>query len=217
MQSLDKLYYRVAETNDDPCTIGDLLYQSDPYIYPYWFNNDSDEAKIYLQQHFDDASFPFGFTNCFVTYEDTDEDGYTSDSVLGMIIGWHERSDLSYDFYDDTTDNIRSYNTIERCVKPAIYDAQAYPHTLTIFALSVDQNFHGYGIGGRMLEEYLKYMQKTYQIDTVHLTCLADNLRARKFYEAHGFTKQSESIGFDGSDNPTLKTILYERRLVRKS
>ena len=35
---------RKAEKNDNFEDIGELIYLTDPYIYPYWFNNNIEES-----------------------------------------------------------------------------------------------------------------------------------------------------------------------------
>ena len=92
-----RLVYRKAIFDDDAVAIADLVYQSNPTLYSYWFKT-KDGIMEYFENRFNDPSFPFGFTNCFVAYEDTDEHDTLSDSVLGVIIGWHSGMDASYDF-----------------------------------------------------------------------------------------------------------------------
>ena len=43
------IYFRRAQKDDNMEEIAKLLYQTDPYIYPYWFDNDEDKCVGFLK------------------------------------------------------------------------------------------------------------------------------------------------------------------------
>lgn len=207
-----RLVYRKAILDDDAVAIADLVYQSNPTLYSYWFKN-KDGIMEYFENRFNDPSFPFGFTNCFIAYEDTDEHDTLSDSVLGVIIGWHSGMDASYDFYDDTQANQNSYRTIEAYIKPALYDARKDSNVLTIFGISVLPDYRRQAIGSKLLETYLRHMKKQYRINEVRLAHLEEDINAHRFFVHNKFNCYGSSIGFDGTPNPNIKTILCRRQI----
>lgn len=208
----ERLIYRKAIPEDDPRIIADLMYQSNIPLYSYWFQN-KDGIMEYFESRFDNPSFPFGFTNCFVAYEDTDEHGDLSDSILGVVIGWHSGMDASYDFYDDTQIDQNSYRTIEAHIKPALYDARANNGVLTIFGISVLPDYRRQGIGSKLLKTYLQYMKKEYHIKEVRLAYPKEDIDAHRFFVRNGFSCHGSSISFDGTPNPQDIAVLCQRRI----
>ena len=53
----DEIDLRRAKSTDNFEEIAKLIYQTDPYIYPFWFNNSVEEAKKVLPKYIAEAGF----------------------------------------------------------------------------------------------------------------------------------------------------------------
>lgn len=61
----------------------------------------------------------------------------------------------------------------------------------------IDRNFRGKGIGGFVLEKTIEICCRDFGIRPIALGCHKDNIKAEKFYLAHGFHKTGYMEGND--------------------
>lgn len=61
----------------------------------------------------------------------------------------------------------------------------------------IDKNYRGKGIGGFILERAIEKCYKDFGIRPIALGCHKDNIKAEKFYIAHGFSKTEYMEGND--------------------
>lgn len=52
------MIFRRANATDDRIVMAELIYQTDPYIYPFWFNNDVSEAINFSEEFQKHAHYP---------------------------------------------------------------------------------------------------------------------------------------------------------------
>ena len=64
----DEIEFRRANLNDNLDDIAELIYKTDPYIYPFWFNNNIEEAKKYLKQLLTRPNNLFNIDNLYVAF-----------------------------------------------------------------------------------------------------------------------------------------------------
>ena len=62
----DDIILRRARKDDNMEDIAKLLYDTDPYIYPYWFNNDIEEAANVIAPRMYEDGFIFNYENCYI-------------------------------------------------------------------------------------------------------------------------------------------------------
>ena len=65
----EDIVLRRARGDDNMEEIARLIYQTDPYIYPYWFNNNEDEAVRVLVPLIQERGFIFYYENFYVAYD----------------------------------------------------------------------------------------------------------------------------------------------------
>ena len=68
MESHDKYEFRKANSNDNILEIATLLYNTDPYIYPYWFES-LDNCLSVLPKLLLEEKFFFNINNLYVLIE----------------------------------------------------------------------------------------------------------------------------------------------------
>lgn len=97
----------------------------------------------------------------------------------------------------------------------ALYERKAAEGQLLMDGISVDPTYRGQGIGGRLLEEIVRYATEN-GYNSVRLDVIDTNPRAQKLYERKGFkTVKVEKygflrplLGFGGSTTMELNTSL---------
>ncbi len=65
----EDIILRRAREDDNMEDIVRLIYQTDPYIYPYWFNNDMEEAVKVLTPLLKKDKFIWNYENFYVSYD----------------------------------------------------------------------------------------------------------------------------------------------------
>lgn len=79
-----------------------------------------------------------------------------------------------------------------------------------IYAIYVDPPAWGDGLGTALLTEALAHLRRE-RLCPVRLWVLADNPRARRFYERHGFTPDGTREPYRFADGTVLTELRYRR------
>ena len=61
----DLIYFRRAEKDDNMEEIAKLIYDTDPYIYPYWFDNDINKCIEFFRKEMLEEGFIFNYKSSF--------------------------------------------------------------------------------------------------------------------------------------------------------
>ena len=90
MNDLKQIVIRSASNNDNLERIAELIYKTDPYIYPYWFEN-IDNCKKMLPVLMKQDGFIFNLKNIDVAVEKD------SNEILGIICSYKNSDNLNFD------------------------------------------------------------------------------------------------------------------------
>lgn len=200
----DDIVLRRAKKDDNMEDIARLIYQTDPYIYPFWFNDDINEAIRVLAPKLQEPGFIYNYENCYVAYNK--EDG----KIIGLVCAIDPTTDLNYDYSELESVNERYKFTIEKYVKLIINEVleKKYMYFVNV---CVDEAYRSRMIGSRMLGRFIEQMHGAGFIE-ICFDCLMHNLRAKNLYHGLGFKEVSEGIGFDGTDNPTVEVVFFKKK-----
>lgn len=182
--------------------IAGLIYQTDPYIYPFWRSNIDDFVDL-IVPYMEDDRFIFSHRNIYIARESN------SKQPLGVLVALSDKNlDFDYGVFDDE----QSRFVIDNYLQEVIHTRQTLPeHRALLVNLCVDPSMRGYGIGSQLLYEYI-WRGKVRGINDFQLDCLQDNGLASQMYQKMGFVIiDSNKYGFDGTDDPQVKlhTMLY--------
>ena len=186
--------FRKAKIGDNLEEIAELLYMTDPYIYPYWFGN-LENCKKELPKLLVQDKFFFNINNLYVMIDTT------NNKVIGVVCVVDKRVDLSYDYDKLEKVNDRYKFTIENYIKGLI-DEVKKSDFVYISNVCVHPGYRGMHIGSIMLKNIIEIYKKQY-FDEIVLDVLADNPGAIKLYRNMGFEQISEI--FDGFNGPQLE------------
>lgn len=188
------IIFRKAQTSDDLVEIAELLYLTDQYIYPYWFNG-LDNCKKELPKLLLEDGFFFNTNNLFVAI-DSD-----NNKIVGVICAVDKSVDLNYDYTELKNYNERYKFTIENYIMGLIDEVQNADFAY-ISNVCVHPDYRGQHIGTKMLGYVIDYYKERY-FNEVVLDVLADNSKAIKTYQNMGFSQFTDV--FKGFNNPALE------------
>ena len=181
--------FRKATLNDDLAKISELLYYTDDYIYPYWFET-VDNCREKLPALLIQDKFFFYVDHLYLALLGSD--------VIGLINIVDKKTDLSYDYNELKKVNERYEFTIDNYIMGLIDEVKDAEFAY-ISNICVDPNYRDLHVGTFLLENMIQeYKKKMY--DEIALDVLAENPRAIHLYEKMGFAKSSDI--FPGFNDP---------------
>lgn len=199
---LEDIICRRAKATDNMEEIATLIYQTDPYIYPYWFHNDTEEAITFLKDKIKEPGFIFHHDNLYVAIDKTNQ------KIIGLVVALDPTVDLEYDYKPYTQMNKNYKDTIEKYIYACIEDIKNN-ESMYIMNCTVLEEFRGRRIGSKLLGHFISHMEKA-GFENYRLDCLLHNLRAKNLYHSLGFKEMEEVKGF-GGDNPAPEVVVFKR------
>lgn len=201
---LEDIILRRARHNDNMEEIAKLVYQTDPYIYPYWFHDDIDEAVKVLVPLLQEPGFVFYYENVYVAFDKV------SNKIVGIVSAIDPTTDLEYDYSNlESVDDNYSF-TINRYIKEMIKEVKEKKY-MYLTNVCVDVEYRSNRIGSRLLRYFIEQMHEA-GFDEIGFDCLMHNLRAKNLYHSLGFKEVSEGIGFDGTEHSTVEIVFFKKK-----
>lgn len=200
----NQIIFRKADSNDNFYEMARLLYETDPYIYPYWQPSVKEFAN-FLAPWMNADGFIFNFRNFYIAHECNNR------FPLAIMVALSNRSNCDFDYaaFTKHVNDPRTDFVIEHYLQDIVTSSRDLPDGIAYgVALSVSHSIRGRGIGSGLFEYAIDALKRR-GINTFYFDCPKDNIRARIMYEKHGFENVSEGIGFDGTLNSQVKTITY--------
>lgn len=168
--------------NDDLDSVAELIYQTDPYIYPYWFDK-CKNWKTHLIELIKSEGSAFYYKNILIAEQDN--------KPYGILVFLNENFKQTYDYCHLQNLNENFNYAIKQYVKPITDYLQS--NTVYIPAVCVSKEKRRHHIGTKLLTT-LKELHKN-KLYKLHV--LADNAAAIGLYEKLGFKKVVLTKGFN--------------------
>ena len=200
----DDIVLRRAKKTDNMEDIVNLIYQTDPYIYPFWFNNNVGEAKKVLGPKLKEEGFIFHYENFYVAYDKQLK------KIVGVVSAIDPTTNLKYDYQELESVNERYSFTINHYLKELIKEVEEKKY-MYLVNVCIDINYRGNKIGTRLLKYFIEQMHAS-GFDEIGFDCLMHNLRAKNLYHSLGFKEVSEGIGFDGTEHSTVEIVFFKKK-----
>jgi len=199
------IYFRRAKIDDNMEEIAKLIYDTDPYIYPYWFQNDIDKCVKFLMNAMLEEGFIFNYNNLYVAYDST------INKIVGVICAIDKSVNLVYDY--ETLKNVNSCykKIVEGYIMPILDEVSEFDNkTIYIPNVCIDKEVRGKRIGTNMLGYFISQMEEV-GFDKFALDCLLHNLPAKNLYHGLGFREMKLINGFTGDDSK-LDVVSFLRK-----
>jgi len=174
---------RFANNEDDKRDLARLIYQVDPYIYPYWFNDNQDDGILVLTQLLNDVESIFYFKNCIIAKE--------NDQIVGIFsfIPPNAKLNLDYSKYDV---DFRSHHVIQNYIVDVIQNL--VKDDVCVVGLFVDPKYRRRNIATKMF----CFLFDNIKSKTCTLEVLADNNAAIELYNKFSFEISKTYYGYNG-------------------
>ena len=207
MVGFEDIILRRAKKDDNMVDIARLIYETDPYIYPFWFQNDIEEATKVLSKEIQKEGFIFHYENIYVAYDKDNK------KIVGICCAIDPTTNLDYDYkvLENMNDN---YNfTINNYIKEIIEEVNNKKY-MYITNICIDVEYRSHRIGSRLLKHFIEQMHAV-GFDEIGFDCLMHNLRAKNLYHSLGFKEVSEGFGFDGTNNSTVEIVFFKKKSTK--
>lgn len=202
----NEIEFRRASISDNLEDIAKLIYKTDPYIYPFWFNNNINDAVNYLPKLIAKPNNLFNFDNLYVAYDKT------TNHIVGILCAIDRSLTFNNDYSEDKKINHNYEFTIDKYIIPIEKEVETFDDsTIYISNICIDENLRSKGIGSYLLGYFISQMEKQ-GYDKFELDCLLHNLRAKNLYHGMGFKEMKEIVGFDGTDHSTVEVVSFLRK-----
>lgn len=168
--------------DDDLNKVAELIYQTDPYIYPYWFENYPNWKDIVISLIKSEDSI-FYYKNIIVALK--------NNNIVGIVIYLSYHSNNKFDYTELTKINQNFNYTINKYIQQ-IHSEVNDINCLYLPNVCVDINYRRRNIGYQMIN-FIKEKHKK----NIILHCLANNTPAINLYLKCGFKKIGRENGFN--------------------
>lgn len=186
---------RKANQEDNFADIAQLIYETDEYIYPYWFHDSVEEARKVLPSLMKEEGFFFNYKSIYVAIDKN------TNKIVGFVCIVEPETNLDYN-YEELINSCRSYEfTIKNYIMKLIEEIKELQLPY-ISNVCVNKEYRGRKIAQTMLNKILEEKKPYYR--KFLLDCLKDNPSALRVYQKLGFeiTDFYMDIGY-GPDNFT--------------
>lgn len=192
MRTRKCLEYRNIRLSDDVKKVGELLYQTDPYIYPEFFGC-VENAELIMKEAIEQELYCFHLENIFGAFD--------GDKLLGMVCmnpegkyKWEEEEWCSL-FRECGMLRQEVFHQVSHEYFKEM-DNENFEDKIYILAICVLDGERGQGIGTEMLKRFLEQ----HPTGKMVLDTLADNEGAVALYEKCGFKTVDVYYGFSTTE-----------------
>lgn len=183
----NNILIRKANINDNFEQIAELIYETDPYIYPHWFHNNVEECKEVIAPLLDKEGFFFNYNSMHLLIDKT------NNKIIGLIQIIDKDTNFNYD-YTELMNKDKTYKfTIENYIFELIEEVNKFG--LPYFSnIVIHHDYRGLKLGSIMMDYILKECKDKYY--KFILDVLAENPAAVRLYEKMGFVTTEKNMGF---------------------
>ncbi|MBQ9854341.1 MAG: GNAT family N-acetyltransferase [Bacilli bacterium] len=205
-----KIKIRKAREDDNLIEIAELIYKTDPYIYPYWFET-LEKCKEELPRLLLEENFFFNINNLYVAEDEE------NNKIVGILCILDKDVDFEYDYEKLKNYNERYRFTIDNYVMGLIKEVKESEFAY-ISNVCIHNDYRGKKIGNKLISHVIEIYAKKY-FDGIFLDVLANNPGAIKLYQNLGFEQFTEIFsGFNNTDSEQVDvfSMKYEYRKSKK-
>jgi len=209
MMNIDReILIRKANKEDDLNRICELIYDVDPYIYPYWFGTKENCKKILSKLLLED-SFVFNIETFYIAIDKS------NNKIVGIASIVDKYTNLEYDYSSLLEYNDNFNFVINEYIMPMI-EAVKENNTACLTNMCVDKKYRNMHIGLNLLDFAINdYINNSKNLgNAIEFDVLKDNISAIKLYKHLGFKQVGNVLkGFNGKDLNAPDVIIMRKRL----
>lgn len=201
----EDLVFRRASENDNFNEIASLIYDTNKYMYPFWFNS-KEEAIDVLSKLISEEGSIFNYNNMYVCYNNL------TNQIIGMVNAIDNTINLNFD-YDKIASNDNTSITINSYIKPLIENVLSKKNKKYMFipCICVNDKYRSKGIGTKLMGYFINQMEGS-GFEEFELNCFINNLRAKNLFHSMGFKEIKTIKGFDGNKDSKILEVVFLRK-----
>ena len=173
--------------------VAELIYKTDPYIYPTWFKH-YDSWKDVLVKLIRTEGSVFNYKNIIVAV--------LENNIIGILIYLNENTDLNFNYNQYIKVNRYFKFTINKYISRLKDNLK--PNVVYIPNICVDEKYRNLNIATNLIE----FIKHQYYDSRLVLHCLKNNFIALKLYKKTNFKIIKEMKGFNSPYK--IKPKIYE-------
>ena len=173
---------RVANKNDNKKEIAELIYDTDKYIYPYWFK--SVENSIKTLSEMIDGETIYSYDKCLVAIKDN--------KIIGLLVFATKENIKNNDYRKWINQSFESSHVIKNYIIST--EKEIKDNMACAICVCVNKAYRRQGIGSELFRAFAK-MFKSY---TLQLDVLQINTPALGLYKSMGLKVEKEYYGYNG-------------------
>lgn len=179
----------------------ELIYDTDPFIYPYWQKHSMDfREEVFLLMQED--GFIFNYRNLYGVFYQMPSG---CEMPVGLLALLDAESQLEYDYSQLQQIDTHHDFVITHYVEKLIAQRRVMPDTALLgVCLSIGHQYRQIGLAEQLLRTILTE-KATAGYTEFHFDCLQTNSPAMGLYKKLGGRIIGEGIGFDGTENSNVK------------
>lgn len=205
-----EILIRKASKEDDLNRICELIYDVDPYIYPYWFGT-KENCKRILSKLLLEDNFIFNIQTFYLAIDKS------NNMIVGIASIVDKYTNLEYDYSKllHYNDNDNFNYVIKEYIMPMIEKVKEN-NTACLTNMCVDKKYRNLHIGLNLLDYAINdYINNCKNIsDAIEFDVLKDNIPAIKLYKHLGFKQVGNILkGFNGKGLNAPDVIIMKKSL----
>ena len=172
---------RIANSTDNLQNIAELIYETDPYIYPSISQNRNDAVNILTEMI--KSNTLFKYDNCLIAVE--------KNNVVGLIVfsTVENKTDNEYGVWLNKNDSISYF--INKYVK--VCENQINENEIYLTCVCTNKLYRRKKVATKLIQQLFEmYNNKNFKLDV-----LQNNLPAINLYKTLGFEIQKEDKGYN--------------------
>ncbi len=188
---------RKLAKKDNLSQVSKLIYETDNYIFPHFFGENTTLAKQILSCMIDSDTL-YNRENIYVALVDEQIVG------ISVIVPSPVQINVSafFEAFECAGASAEIDDAFQSVMKEYFIPMESHPDGFYIANICVEEFYRGKGIASAMIKQILA---SHYGEKDVYLDCLTTNQTAISVYESHGFEKLFEFSGF--TEMPYFKMI----------
>ena len=184
---------RKLKLTDNLSKVAELIYKTDPYIYPYWFKNYKDWNETLVELIKTEGSI-FNHNDIIIALKEN--------NIVGILVYLTSSTNLSFNYCELTKVNKNFNYTINKYINKI--NDNIKPNDLYIPNICVDEHNRNLKIGTNLIN----HIKNLYPTHTLTLHCLKNNKPALNLYIKNNFKIVKKLKGFNSPLK--FKPSIYE-------
>lgn len=171
---------RIAKITDNLKEIAELIYETDPYIYPSISANKNESISVLIEMIKENTIY--NYKNCLVAID--------GDNILGLIVlsTLSSSNQNNYELWENRNNGLNYF--VNRYIK--LCEKQLSANEIYLTCVCTNKLYRRKKVATKLLQHVLNSSETIFRLDV-----LQNNTPAINLYKSLGFEIEKETTGFN--------------------